>query len=145
MANSADPDQMLCTVVSDLGLHCLQRPILSVIWQSSQDVLSHQIWCSCLSSLNFDRFSDEYWVLVKNKKKRNNNKTAKILCDAFLWIYLLELWFNCPVNNNLVMMRHLSSGEKETEKKNRRDKKKDPNPKLALSIKGNNLPIKSQW
>ena len=27
MANSVDPDQMLCTAVSYLGLHCLQRPI----------------------------------------------------------------------------------------------------------------------
>ena len=27
MANSVDPDQMLQNVASDLGLHCLQRPI----------------------------------------------------------------------------------------------------------------------
>ena len=26
-ANSVDPDQMPCSVVSDLGIHCLQRPI----------------------------------------------------------------------------------------------------------------------
>ena len=26
MANSVDPDQMLCSPVSDLGLHRLQRP-----------------------------------------------------------------------------------------------------------------------
>ena len=33
MANSVDPDQMLHSVASDLGLHCLQRlsvPILRV-------------------------------------------------------------------------------------------------------------------
>ena len=27
MANSVDPDQMPHSVASDLGLHCLQRPI----------------------------------------------------------------------------------------------------------------------
>ena len=27
MANSVDPDQMLHSAASDLGLHCLQRPI----------------------------------------------------------------------------------------------------------------------
>ena len=27
MANSVDPDQMRHSAVSDLGLHCLQRPI----------------------------------------------------------------------------------------------------------------------
>ena len=27
MANSIDPDQMLHSAASDLGLHCLQRPI----------------------------------------------------------------------------------------------------------------------
>ena len=27
MANSVDPDQMPQSVASDLGLHCLQRPI----------------------------------------------------------------------------------------------------------------------
>ena len=27
MANSVDPDQMLYSAASDLGLHCLQRPV----------------------------------------------------------------------------------------------------------------------
>ena len=27
MENSVDPDQMPCSVASDLGLHCLLRPI----------------------------------------------------------------------------------------------------------------------
>ena len=29
MANSVDPDQKLQSAASDLGLHCLQRPICS--------------------------------------------------------------------------------------------------------------------
>ena len=31
MANSVDPDQMPCYVASDLGRHCLQRPICSIL------------------------------------------------------------------------------------------------------------------
>ena len=31
MVNSVDSDQMTCSVVTNLGLHCLQRPILSTI------------------------------------------------------------------------------------------------------------------
>ena len=30
MANSVAPDQILLSVASDLGLHCLQKPIISV-------------------------------------------------------------------------------------------------------------------
>ena len=32
MANSVDPDQMLHVAASDLGLHCLQRPICPNTW-----------------------------------------------------------------------------------------------------------------
>ena len=31
MANSVDPDQMPHSVASDLGLHCLQRPICTIL------------------------------------------------------------------------------------------------------------------
>ena len=27
MANNVDPEQMPCSAASDLGLHCLQRPV----------------------------------------------------------------------------------------------------------------------
>ena len=32
MGNSVDPDQMPQNVASDLGLHCLQRPIYPMLW-----------------------------------------------------------------------------------------------------------------
>ena len=33
MANSVDPDQMLCSVTSDLGLHCLLRHVCPHIYK----------------------------------------------------------------------------------------------------------------
>ena len=41
MKNSVDPDQMQHSTVSDLGLHCLQRPICSNT-QSYYGMLSSQ-------------------------------------------------------------------------------------------------------
>ena len=43
MANSVDPDQTPRSTASDLGLHCLQRPILSVPIQSNFNG-SHIFW-----------------------------------------------------------------------------------------------------
>ena len=31
MANSVDPDQMLHSAASDLGLHCLERPTVPIL------------------------------------------------------------------------------------------------------------------
>ena len=32
MANSVDPDQMLHSAASDLGLHCLLRPVIQILY-----------------------------------------------------------------------------------------------------------------
>ena len=49
MANSVDPDQMPHSVASDLGLHCLPRPICPDTWgyYGMWDRISIYILSSC--------------------------------------------------------------------------------------------------
>ena len=47
-ANSGDPDQMLCSVVSDLGLHCLPNSLLGVSrqqWVKQCLIFTDGVYC----------------------------------------------------------------------------------------------------
>ena len=44
MANSVDPDQMPHSVASDLGLHCLQKPICSNTYGYYGTISTLSIW-----------------------------------------------------------------------------------------------------
>ena len=60
MANSVDPDQMPHSLASDLGLHCLQRPICPnyiMVYTSSEGL------DSCKMIWDFFAFLQNQWIL----------------------------------------------------------------------------------
>ena len=62
MVNSVDPDQMPHSAASDLGLHCLQRPICSRLLR----VIMVPYFClQMLSFLSFSLFFSKVYNLVQ--------------------------------------------------------------------------------
>ena len=89
-ANSGDPDQMPCSAVSDLGLHCLQVNCLGVSspqWAKEPFKIKADDKSSLFSFFKENKadFSCSVlsFFLCKKKEKNKKNATAAVVIDAF--------------------------------------------------------------
>ena len=85
MANRVDPDQMPHCAVSDLGLHCLLRPVypsLRVI----------RVSCSRCEMLNYVLKKTKQTTTTKNNNKKQNKQTEKNLSLLRKGVFMVKLF-----------------------------------------------------
>ena len=68
MANSVDPDKMLYAATSDLGLHCLQRPICP------------GAYCYYGISIAFEMFTQFWQCLILTTKAPRKSASEIVVC-----------------------------------------------------------------
>ena len=84
MANSVDPDQMPHSVVSNLGLHCSQRPVCPI--RNIMVYFQIERIITCLTDMN--NLSQASMVIWKKKKSTLETsfftKLSMFLSDRFI-------------------------------------------------------------
>ena len=85
-----DPDPALCSVVSDLGLHCLFRPVC----QNTQDKYCHAV-CVCIPAMGYIITFNKCWMNDKQLRTWSDAAECSIWSGSKLFDWLR---FYGPVN-----------------------------------------------